>query len=82
MTQLVITGAENITIDEKHITKMGYRIVTPEDSNARSTDVSKILWIEGRIIPEIAEVVLHIVSLIIPCLLIMNWLLVLLPVII
>lgn len=52
-TKLTITGTENIEIGEKLITSMGYRLETPEDSNARSTDVTKILWIKGRIIPEI-----------------------------
>jgi len=52
-TKVSITGAENIEIGEKIITEMGFKVVTPEDSNARSTDVSKIFWFKGRIIPQI-----------------------------
>ena len=42
-----------IEIDEKHITDIEYRVDTPDDSNARSTDVIYKLIINGRIIPEI-----------------------------
>lgn len=52
--KLVIAGAEPIELGEKIITKIGFRVETPGDSNARSTDVAKIISVEGRIIPEIA----------------------------
>lgn len=52
-TKLTITGTENIEIGEKLITDMGFKVIRPDDSNANSTDVTKILWIKGRIIPEI-----------------------------
>ena len=42
-----------IEIDEKHIIDMEYSVITPDDSNARSTDVIYKLIITGRIIPEI-----------------------------
>ena len=51
---LKITGkATPIEIDEKHIIDMEYSVITPNDSNARSTDVIYKLIINGRIIPEI-----------------------------
>jgi len=51
---LKITGkGKSIEIDEKHITDIEYRVDTPDDSNARSTDVIYKLIINGRIIPEI-----------------------------
>ena len=51
---LKITGkTKTIYIDEKHITDMEYSVITPNDSNARSTDASYKLVITGRIIPEI-----------------------------
>lgn len=53
-THVSITGMDNIEIGEKLITEMGFKVATPEDSNARSTDVSKIFWFRGRIIPQIA----------------------------
>lgn len=52
--KLVISGAEPFELGEKIITRVGFRVDTPSDSNARSTDVAKIITIEGRIIPELA----------------------------
>ena len=52
---LKITGkASTIEIDEKHIVDLEYTVITPDDSNARSTDVTYKLIIQGRIIPEIS----------------------------
>jgi len=42
-----------IEIHEKHIISMEYSVMTPDDSNARSTDVVYKLAVTGRIIPEI-----------------------------
>jgi len=51
---LRITGKSKvIEIDEKHIIDIEYSVDTPDDSNARSTDVIYKLIINGRIIPEI-----------------------------
>jgi len=51
---LKITGkSKPIEIDEKHIIDMEYVVITPDDSNARSTDVIYKLIVTGRIIPEI-----------------------------
>jgi len=51
---LRITGKSKvIEIDEKHIIDMEYSVITPDDSNARSTDVIYKLIVTGRIIPEI-----------------------------
>lgn len=51
---LKVTGkGKTIEINEKHIIDMEYEVITPDDSNARSTDVIYKLIITGRIIPEI-----------------------------
>ena len=51
---LKITGkGKTIEINEKHIIDIEYAVITPDDSNARSTDVIYKLMITGRIIPEI-----------------------------
>ena len=51
---LKITGkTKTIKIDEKNITDIEYLVETPDDSNARSTDVVYRLLIQGRIIPEV-----------------------------
>lgn len=51
---LKVTGkGKTIEINEKHIIDIAYFVETPNDSNARSTDVTYKLLITGRIIPEI-----------------------------
>ena len=45
-------NSKPIEIDEKHIIEIDYQVLTPNDSNARSTDVVYKLIITGRIIPE------------------------------
>lgn len=51
---LRITGkGKVIEINEKHIKDIEYRVETPDDSNARSTDVIYKIIVTGRIIPEI-----------------------------
>ena len=51
---LKITGkTKTIEINEKNIIDIEYSVETPDDSNARSTDVIYKLKISGRIIPEI-----------------------------
>lgn len=50
----VITGKSGvIELNEKIITDVDFEMITPQDSNARSTDVTFILRIKGRIIPEL-----------------------------
>ena len=49
-----VTGKTGtIEIGGRHITNIKYVVVTPDDSNARSTDVTYKLIVAGRIIPEI-----------------------------
>lgn len=50
-----ITGRSSgvISLNEKTITDVEFEMRTPEDSNARSTDVTFLLRIKGRIIPEL-----------------------------
>jgi hypothetical protein len=51
---LKVTGkGKTIEINEKHILDIAYSVSTPNDSNARSTDVTYKLLVTGRIIPEI-----------------------------
>ena len=51
---LKITGkGQAIEINEKNIVDIEYIVETPDDSNARSTDVTYKLLISGLIIPEI-----------------------------
>ena len=49
----VTSKSKTIEINEKHIISIEYSVITPDDSNARSTDVIYKLTITGRIIPEI-----------------------------
>ena len=49
----IVGKANTVEIDEKHIIDMEYKVDTPDDCNARSTDVTFKLIINGRIIPEI-----------------------------
>ena len=49
----IASKSKVIEINEKHIIDMEYSVITPDDSNARSTDVIYKLVITGRIIPEI-----------------------------
>lgn len=51
---LKVTGkGKTIELNEQHIIDMEYVVETPDDSNARSTDVTYKLIVTGRIIPEI-----------------------------
>jgi len=51
---LQITGkTKTIAVREKNILDIEYVVETPNDSNARSTDVTYKLIVTGRIIPEI-----------------------------
>jgi hypothetical protein len=48
--RVTIEGGENIQLDNDNIITAVYRTDTPDDSNARSTDVGAELKIVGRII--------------------------------
>ncbi|HEX9061826.1 MAG TPA: membrane-associated protease 1 [Clostridia bacterium] len=48
--KLKIEGAETIELGVDHIQSVTYKTDTPDDSNARSTDVGSILEIEGKIL--------------------------------
>jgi len=49
----VIGKNKPIEISESHILEIEYQVITPDDSNARSTDVIYKLIVTGRIIPEV-----------------------------
>jgi len=55
MIQATIGGPENITLSEKVLTSVEFSMITPEDSNARSTDQYTQLIIKGKIIPSVAS---------------------------
>jgi hypothetical protein len=48
--KLKIEGSENIELGLEHIQTVKYETDTPDDSNARSTDVGSTLVITGKII--------------------------------
>lgn len=54
--RMKVSGPEEIAFNEKHITTVDYTIMTPQDSNARSTDLGAGMKIYGKIIPSIASV--------------------------
>ncbi|RFZ79601.1 membrane-associated protease 1 [Lacrimispora amygdalina] len=53
--RLKVTSSEEISLNEKQIEEMEYKILTPEDSNARSTDLGTEIKVRGKIIPSIAS---------------------------
>jgi len=55
MIQATIGGPETINLGEKILTSVEFSMITPEDSNARSTDQYTQLVIKGRIIPSVAS---------------------------
>jgi hypothetical protein len=48
-----VSGPEEIALSEKQVVKLEYEILTPSDSNARSTDLGAEIKIWGKIIPSI-----------------------------
>jgi hypothetical protein len=48
--RLTIEGAETITLDERSITSASFGTDTPDDSNARSTDVVNTITLAGKIL--------------------------------
>lgn len=48
--KLTIKGAEEIVLDEHNITSLQFSCDTPDDSNARSTDVVNTIVVKGKII--------------------------------
>ncbi|MDR2022493.1 MAG: membrane-associated protease 1 [Hungatella sp.] len=53
--RLKVNSSEEITLNEKQITNAEYQILTPKDSNARSTDLGAEIKVWGKIIPSIAS---------------------------
>jgi hypothetical protein len=56
MIQAAIGGPESINLSEKIVTSAEYSLVTPEDSNARSTDQYAQIILKGRVIPSVSSV--------------------------
>jgi hypothetical protein len=48
--RLKIEGAETIELGAENVLNVSYKTDTPDDSNARSTDVGAILTVTGKII--------------------------------
>ena len=55
MIQATIGGPENISLSEKVLTSVEFSMITPEDSNARSTDQYTQLILTGKIIPSVGS---------------------------
>ena len=55
MIQATIGGPETINLSEKIVTDVEFSMITPEDSNARSTDQYTQLVLQGKIIPSVAS---------------------------
>ena len=55
MIQATIGGPETISLSEKVMTGMEFSMLTPDDSNARSTDQYTQLVLTGKIIPSVAS---------------------------
>jgi hypothetical protein len=55
MIRTTIGGPENIALSEKVVTSVEFSMITPEDSNARSTDQYTQLVIAGKINPSVAS---------------------------
>lgn len=53
--RMKVSGGEEIALNEKQILSADYAIMTPQDSNARSTDLGAEVKIRGKIIPSIAS---------------------------
>jgi len=51
--RLSITGADTITLDEKNMETCKFFTETPDDSNARSTDVVNTMVLTGKILTAI-----------------------------
>jgi hypothetical protein len=55
MIKATIGGPENITLSEKIMTSVEYGMLTPDDSNARSTDQYTQLILTGKVIPSVSS---------------------------
>jgi len=55
MIQATIGGPENISLSEKVLTGVEFAMITPDESNARSTDQYTQLVLTGKIIPSVAS---------------------------
>ena len=55
MIQVSIGGPEQISLNEKIMKGLEFSMITPEDSNARSTDQYTQLVLTGKIIPSVSS---------------------------
>jgi hypothetical protein len=55
MIRATIGGPENIALSEKVVSSVEFSMITPEDSNARSTDQYTQLVLTGKINPSVAS---------------------------
>jgi len=55
MIQVSIGGPENIELNEKVMTYVNFSMITPTDSNARSTDQYTQLLLKGKVVPSVAS---------------------------
>ena len=55
MIQATIGGPENISLSEKVLVGVEFAMITPDESNARSTDQYTQLTLTGKIIPSVAS---------------------------
>lgn len=53
--RMKVAGPEEITLNEKEVKQVEYKILTPPDSDARSTDLGAEIKAWGKIIPSIAS---------------------------
>jgi len=53
--QATISGPDSIELSEKVMTYVKFSLVTPEDSNARSTDQYTQLILKGKVVPSVAS---------------------------
>lgn len=55
MIQATISGSDNITLSEKVVSSVEFDMITPDDSNSRSTDQYTQLILTGKVIPSVAS---------------------------
>ncbi len=53
--RMKVAGPEEVSLNEKQISQVEYKILTPKDSNARSTDLGAEIKAWGKIIPSIGS---------------------------
>ncbi len=53
--RMKVAGPEEVSLNEKQITQLEYKVLTPKDSNARSTDLGAEIKAWGKIIPSVGS---------------------------